>query len=186
MTTFILGLIVFFTAHGFTAFCRKQRDGLVAKLGKGPYQGLYSLVSLAGFILIIVGWRHADVSALYQTPVFMRYVTEALMAPAIILLVAAYLPAGKIAPAVKHPMLAGVKIWAFAHLLVNGEIRSVLLFGSFLAFGIADRIAVKKRNAPIRAAGPVRNDVIAVVVGLAAYAAIALYLHRYIAGVRLF
>ncbi|HNR78171.1 MAG TPA: NnrU family protein, partial [Parvularculaceae bacterium] len=103
----------------------------------------------------------------------------------LILLAAAYLPKGKIAAAAKHPMLAGVKLWAFAHLLVNGEVRSILLFGTFLAFGVIDRIAVKKRNEPTPTAGPVSNDAIAAVAGLGAWLAIFFVLHPYIAGVPL-
>ena len=186
MTLFLLGLIVFFGAHLFTAFARGPRAGLIAKLGAGPYKGLYSLVSLAGFILIIVGWRTADASILYATPAWTRHVTYILVLIAFIVLASAYVPAGKIAAAVKHPMLAGVKLWAFAHLLVNGEVRSVLLFGAFLAYAVIDRIAVKKRGEAGRAAGPVKNDIIAVAAGVLAFAAVALYGHRYIAGVALF
>ena len=186
MTLFLLGLVIFFGAHLFTAFARGARAGVVAKLGDGPYKGLYSLVSLAGFILIIIGWRTADASVLYATPAWTRHVTYLLMLFAFILLAAAYLPAGKIAAAAKHPMLAGVKLWAFSHLLVNGEVRSVILFGAFLAYAVIDRIAVKKRGETGRAAGPVRNDAIAVVIGVAAFAAVAFYGHKYIAGVALF
>jgi len=186
MSIFILGLILFFAVHSFVAFFRKQRDNLIARIGEWPFKGLYSLISLAGFVMIIMGWPDADATALYVTPPYLRHITYALMAVAMILLVAAYAPAGRIAAAVKHPMLAGVKIWAFAHLLVNGEVRSILLFGAFLVFAVGDRIAVKRRNAPTPVAGPVRNDIIAIVIGLAAYALIALTLHRSIAGVALF
>ena len=134
MMIFILGLIIFFGAHFFTALMRPQRDALIAKLGAMPFRGLYSLVSLAGFVLIILGWPNADATVLYSPPYFLRHVTFALMAISIILLVAAYAPAGRIAAAVKHPMLAGVKVWAFAHLLSNGEVRSVLLFGIVSSF----------------------------------------------------
>lgn len=186
MILFFIGLAVFFGAHLFTGLARGPRGALIAKLGEMPYKGLYSLVSLAGFILIIIGWRTADASVLYATPFWMRHVVYLLVLIAFILLAAAYLPAGKIAAAAKHPMLAGVKIWAFAHLLVNGEVRSVLLFGAFLAYAVIDRIAVKKRGDMGRAAGPVMNDVFAVIVGAAAYAAVAFYGHQYIAGVALF
>ncbi len=186
MALFLLGLIVFFGAHLFTAFARGSRAALIGKIGEGPYKGLYSLVSLAGFILIIIGWRGADASVLYATPAWTRHIVYLLTLLAFILLAAAYLPAGKIAGAAKHPMLAGVKLWAFAHLLVNGEVRSVILVGAFLAYGVIDRIAVKKRGDMGRAAGPAKNDVIAVVVGVLAFAAIAFYGHKYIAGVALF
>jgi uncharacterized membrane protein len=185
MTLFIIGLIVFFGVHAVPTLARGWRDALIAKLGEGPYKGLYALASLAGFTLIIIGWRSADASQLYVTPAYFRHITYALMLIALILLVAAYVPAGRIAAAVKHPMLAAVKIWAFAHLLANGEVRSVLLFGAFLIFAVAARISAKKRAAPIRAAGPWRNDGVAIIVGVAAYAGIAAYLHQYIAGVAL-
>ena len=186
MTLFLLGLVIFFGAHLFTGLARGARAGLVAKLGEMPYKGLYSLVSLAGFVLIVIGWRTADASLVYAPPYWLRHVTYALMLIAFILLAAAYLPAGKIAGAAKHPMLAGVKIWAFAHLLSNGEVRSVILFGAFLAYGVIDRIAVKKRGEAGRPAGPVRNDVLTVIIGAVLYALVLFYAHKYIAGVALF
>ncbi len=185
MMLFIIGLIVFFGVHAVPVIARGRRQALIAKLGAGPYKGLYALAALAGFVLIVVGWRSADASQLYATPVYFRHINYALMLIALISLAAAYAPAGRIAAGVKHPMLAAVKIWAFAHLLVNGEVRSVLLFGAFLIFAVVARISAKKRDAPTRAAGPWRNDVIAIVVGVAAYAGIALFLHQYIAGVAL-
>lgn len=186
MTLFLLGLAIFFGAHGFAALAHGKREAFAARLGERAFKGLFSLVSIAGFALIIIGWRSADTSSLYVAPLYLRHVAYLLMLVSIILLVAAYAPAGKIAHGVKHPMLAAVKVWAFAHLLVNGEVRSVLLFGSFLAFAVIDRIAMKRRHAPVRGPGPWRNDVIAIAAGAAGYAAIAFYLHRYIAGVRLF
>lgn len=181
----IIGMLIFFGAHLFTALFRDARAAIIGRLGENGYKGLYSIVSLAGFALIVIGWGDADIRALYSPPAFMRHVSFLLMLFSIILLAAAYAPAGRIAYAVKHPMLAGVKVWAFAHLLVNGEVRSVVLFGAFLAYAVIDRIAVKRRNAPVREAGPVTNDLIAVVIGLIAYAAILFYLHPYIAGVPL-
>ncbi|MGF1544227.1 MAG: NnrU family protein [Parvularculaceae bacterium] len=186
MALFLLGLLVFFGSHLFTAFARRPRAALVARIGEGPYKGLYSLVALAGFVLIAMGWPRADASVLYVSPDWMRGATYVLVLIAFVLFAAAYAPAGRIAGATKHPMLAGLKIWAFAHLLVNGEVRSLILFGSFLAYAVVDRIAVKRRDAPTRAAGPLRNDAIAVAVGLAGYLAVALYGHRYIAGVGLY
>ncbi len=183
---FILGLIIFFGTHFFTALFRAHRAAIVAKIGEMPFKGLYAIVSLLGFGLIILGWRQADASLLYAPPYFLRHITFALMPISIILLVAAYAPAGRIAPIVKHPMLAGVKVWAFAHLLANGEVRSVLLFGSFLAFAVIDRIAIKKRDVALPVRGPVRNDVIVIIIGIVAYGVIAHYLHRYIAGVSLY
>lgn len=185
MAIFILGLLVFFGAHVFVAFTRGARSRLTAKIGEGPYKGLFSLVAIIGLALIIIGWRGADASVLYSPPPFLRHVAYALMAIALVLIVAAYAPAGRIAHAVKHPMLAAVKIWTIAHLLVNGEVRSVILFGAFLLFAAADRIAVKRRGAPVPAAGPWRNDAVAVLIGAGAFAAILFYLHPFIAGVAL-
>ena len=105
MMTFILGLIVFFGAHFFTALMRPQREALITKLGPLPFRGLYSLISIAGFVLIILGWPKADATLLYSPPYFLRHVTFALMAISIILLVAAYAPAGRIAAAVTRCLL---------------------------------------------------------------------------------
>lgn len=185
MTIFILGLIVFFATHLWTGLARGPRDALKAKLGDLPYRGLYSIVAAAGLALIIIGWRTADATALYTPPAWTRQVTYLLMLLALIALVATYLPKGRIAPALKHPMLAGLKLWAFAHLLANGEVRSVILFGAFLVYGVIDRIAAKRRGAPVPAAGPVVNDLIVIAVGVAVWVGIFFFAHRYIAGVAL-
>ncbi len=185
MTLFLLGLVVFFATHLWTALARKGREALIQKLGGGPYKGLYSLVSIAGFALLIIGWRGADASVLYAPPAFLKHIAYLLMLMALVLLASAYLPKGKIAAAAKHPMLASVKVWAFAHLLVNGEVRSAILFGAFLVYAVIDRIAVKKRGAPTPQSGPAVNDAIAVAVGAGAWAAIYVALHPYIAGVAL-
>lgn len=185
MLLFVSGLVLFLGTHFFTAFARSTREQAVGSLSENGYKGLYSVIALIGFVLIIVGWPNASVASIYSPPYFLRHVTYLLMLPAVILLVSAYAPAGRIAAMTKHPMITGVKIWAFAHLLSNGDLRSVLLFGGFLVFAVFDRIAVKRRNAPTRKAGPVMNDIIVIVVGLAGYAAILFYLHPYIAGVPL-
>jgi uncharacterized membrane protein len=185
MTIFLAGLAIFFGSHLFTALAREARAGMVKRLGAGPYKGLYSLVSLAGFALIVIGWRSADASVLFAPPAWTRHVAYLLTLLAFIALAAAYLPKGKIAATLRHPMLAGVKLWAFAHLLVNGEVRSVILFGAFLAYGVIDRIAVKKRGDNGPAPGPAINDLIAAAVGAAAWAAVYFALHAYIAGVDL-
>lgn len=185
MALFILGLALFFGTHLWTAFARKARDRLIAQLGPGPYKGLYSLLSIAGFAMIVIGWQDADASVLYAPPDWTRHVAYVFVLVALVLLAAAYLPTGKIAAAAKHPMLAGVKLWALAHLLANGEVRSVILFGAFLAYGVVDRVAVKRRSEKTPEAGPIRNDLIAVAVGVGAWAAIYFFLHRYVAGVDL-
>ncbi|KCZ87621.1 NnrU family protein [Hyphomonas johnsonii] len=188
MLYLILGLVVFFGAHLFTTFrSREPGKDLKAKLGYGPYMGLYSLVSLAGFVLICWGFAATrDAGILYVAPSWGRHVNMALMLPALILLVASQLPTGAIKKAVKHPMLVAVKLWAFGHLLANGEINSVILFTSFLAYAVIDRIAVKRRGDT----GPAGDapsstvaDIGAVVIGTAAYVAILMWLHPILFGV---
>jgi uncharacterized membrane protein len=175
MMYLVLGLVIFFGTHLFSAYrSREPGKDVRVKMGQGPYMGLYSLLSLAGFALIIWGYGAARPAPLLLT------------AFAMIFLAAAYLPTGHIKKAVKHPMLLAVKIWAFGHLLANGELNSVLLFGSFLVYGVLDRIAVKKRgdNGPgPDAAVNIMGDLGAVVVGLGVYAAILLWLHPVLFGV---
>lgn len=188
MTFLILGLVIFFGTHLFSAYrSREPGKDIRAKMGQGPYMGLYSLVSLAGFALIVWGYGAArPAPVLYVPPSYFAHINMGLMLFAMVFLAAAYMPTGHIKKAVKHPMLLAVKIWATGHLLANGELNSVLLFGSFLAYGVLDRIAVKKRgdNGP----GPdvkanVMGDVGAVVVGLGAYAVIAHWAHPILFGV---
>lgn len=188
MTYLILGLVIFFGAHLFTTFrSREPGKDIKAKLGYGPYMGLYSLVSIAGFVLICWGFGATrDAGSLYMAPSWGRHVNLALMLPALILLVASQMPAGVIKKAVKHPMLIAVKLWAFGHLLANGEVNSVILFASFLAYAVIDRIAVKKRgdNGPAReAASSVVSDIAAVIVGAGLYVVILIWLHPILFGV---
>ena len=183
MTIFIVGLVVFFAAHLFSGFARGARASIISTIGAGPYKGLYSLVSLVGFGLIIWGWRGADKTVLYVSNFNFLYIAYALLLFAMIALMAAYMPRGRIAHALKHPMLVVVKTWAFAHLLVNGEVRSLILFGSFLAYGVLDRIAVKRRNAPIAEKGPAINDLWVVIAGVGLWALFYVWLHKHLIGV---
>jgi uncharacterized membrane protein len=188
MTIFVLGLVLFFAIHIFSAVRnRAPEKDIKVKLGYGPYMGLYSVASIIGFVLICYGYgatRGAGV--LYVPPIWMQHINLLLMVPALILLVASQLPAGKISKIAKHPMLLAVKIWALGHLLANGELNSVLLFGSFLAYAVFDRIMVKKRGdngpGPDATLNPAM-DLVAIVVGLGVYAAIALWLHPILFGV---
>ena len=180
MTLLIAGLILFFGAHFISIVALPWRDRMAARIGEQPWKGLYSLVAIAGFVLMLWGYGEARHSpfVLYSPPFWLRHVTALLMLPVFVLLFAAYLP-GRIKTAMKHPMLAATKMWAFAHLLSNGTLGDVLLFGSFLVWAVADRISLKRRpQRPIRTAPSGRfNDIIAVVLGLAAYVAFALWLH---------
>src|SRR3954462_8742450 len=168
----ILGLVLFFAPHIFTTR-RKARAQAIATLGEGPYKILYSLVSLAGLALIVWGFAHYRATGridVWYPPKAMKHITVAWMLPAVILVVAAYIR-GRIYATLKHPMLAGVKLWAVAHLLANGDLGSIILFGSFLAWAVFDRISLKRRGdaggPPIPVGGPA-NDLIAIAVGIAA------------------
>ena len=188
----ILGLIVFLGAHTFVT-AREARSAAMTRLGNA-YWALFALTSAAGIILI--GWGFALYRAtgwidIWHPPAFMRHITVGLMLISIILVTAAYLP-GHIKKWAKHPMLAGVKIWAFAHLLSNGDLGSILLFGAFLGWAVYARIAVKRREA----AGEVTNirsvdsgwtnDAIAVALGAFLYLAIGYTFHPVVIGVPVF
>jgi uncharacterized membrane protein len=188
MLYLILGLVIFFGTHLFSAYrSREPGKDIRERMGQGAYMGLYSLVSVAGFALIVWGYGAArPAPVLYVPPSWFAHINMGLMLFAMVFLAAAYMPTGHIKKAVRHPMLLAVKIWATGHLLSNGELNSVLLFGSFLAYGVLDRIAVKKRgdNGPgPDVAANVMGDVGALVVGLGAYAAIAFWLHPVLFGV---
>lgn len=180
---FFLGIVILLGSHFFTAILRAPREHIVARVGAGPYKGLFSIIALIGLLLVVLGWGGADRTVIYSPPYWTRQLTYLFMLLALILFAASSLPSGKLAAMVKHPMLTGAKIWAFAHLLVNGDVRSIVLFGGFLAFAVIDRIAVKRRGVATPAPGPVTNDLIAVGVGIVAWVAIYLFLHPYIAGV---
>ena len=173
MAVLIIGLVIFFGAHSIAIVSPEFRNRALQRLGEVAWKGLYGLTSLAGFGLMVYGFGLARAApvVVYAPPYWMRYVTLLLMLPVFPLLIAAYLP-GRIKTAAKHPMLAAVKFWAFAHLLANGRLPDVLLFGAFLAWAVLDRISLKRRppkNVRTAPAGPF-NDLIAVVLGLALYA----------------
>jgi uncharacterized membrane protein len=186
MLLLILGMVIFFGTHSIAIVAPGFRAAARARLGENGWKAVYSIASLAGFVLLCYGFGLARQTAavLYVPPPWLRHFTQLLMLPVFPLLLAAYLP-GRIKAAAKHPMLAAVKLWAFAHLLANGSLADVLLFGGFLAWAVADRIALKRRPAiPARtAATRPWNDAVAVVLGLAIYALIVLWAHRLLFGV---
>jgi uncharacterized membrane protein len=191
MWMLLAGLLLFFAVH-LVPTRPPLRAGVVGRIGSGPYMGLFTLLSLAALALIVLGYGQMQGLGrgnpqVWVPPAWTRHLTMLLMLPALILLVAAYVPS-RIRSAVRHPMLAGVKLWAFAHLLSNGDLASVLLFGSFLAYGVYDRISVRRRDArgPLGAAsGGAAQDAIAIVGGLALYAVLLFWAHRWITGVPL-
>lgn len=187
MALYLIGLGIFFGTHLFTAV-RSRAPGrdLRQNLGEGPYMGLYSLLALGGFILLVYGYGQADaMTQLYAAPVWGRHLNYLLIPVAMVILVAAYVPTGHIKKSLKHPMLVAVKLWAFGHLLANGELRSVLLFGAFLAYGVIARIAAKRRGDEGPGPDVVPNamgDLLAVVIGLALSAALIFGLHGILFG----
>jgi len=183
--TFGLGLAVFFGAHLFAAFRPRGASSLPERMGRNAYRGAFSVISLAGLVLLILGYDDLrGYAPVWRPDLWTRHIPMALMAPAMILFVAAEAPAGRIKRAVKHPMLAGVKLWAIGHLAANGDLPSILLFGAFLAFAIVDIIVVKRRDTgQSEAAISPRGDVIAVVGGVILYLAFLFYLHEALIGV---
>ncbi len=189
----MLGLVLFLGVHTVTTQreLRALRARLIASTGEGGYKIGYALVSLAGLVLIVWGFGHYRAAGMWEgwtPPTALKHITVALMLPAVILVVAAYIR-GRIYTTVKHPMLTGVKLWAAAHLLANGDLGSIILFGSFLGWAVYDRISLKHRTdtgaPPIPVGGPV-NDLIAVAVGIVAYLALAFAFHPVVIGVPVF
>ena len=186
----IAGLVVFLGAHTFTTQ-REVRARVIGSLGEGTYKVVYSLVSALGLVLIVWGFARYRATGMYPVwdpPVAMKHIAVALMLPAVIMVVASYIR-GRIYTTLKHPMLAGVKLWAAAHLLANGDLGSIILFGSFLAWAVFDRISLKRRTdsgGPPIPVGGATNDLIAVAVGVVAYLALAFAFHPAVIGVPVF
>ncbi len=187
MALLVAGLIIFLGIHSISIVAPAWRDAQVARRGEKAWKGIYSIVSLIGFVLLLYGYglaRHTN-AMVYAPPTAMRHLALLLMVPVFPLLLAAYWP-GRIQRATKHPMLLAVIIWALAHLLANGTLADVLLFGGFLLWAAVDRIVVARRAVPheVPGAPPSKiNDLIAVVGGLAIYAAFIMGVHRWLIGV---
>jgi uncharacterized membrane protein len=186
----ILGLVLFFGVHTLTTQ-REVRARVIASSGEGGYKIGYSLVSALGLVLIVWGFAHYRATGMWEIwtpPTALKHLTVALMLPAVILVVASYIR-GRIYTRLKHPMLTGIKLWAAAHLLANGDLGSIILFGSFLGWAVFDRISLKHRAdsgaPPIPVGGP-SNDLIAVAVGIVAYLALAFAFHPVVIGVPVF
>ena len=183
----ILGLVLFLGVHTLTTQ-RDLRGRLIGGVGESAYKAGYALVSLAGLALIVWGFAHYRATEwidVWYPPKALKHLTLALMLPAVILVVAAYIR-GRIYTTLKHPMLAGVKLWAAAHLLANGDLGSIILFGSFLGWAVFDRISLKRRadpGGPPIPVGGLGNDLIAVAVGIVAYLALAFAFHPVVIGV---
>lgn len=182
----VAGLVLFFATHFYSAFrARDPIRDLRAKLGPMRFMAIYSLFAAIGFGLLVWGFDLSRPSVrLFTPPDWGRHITMALMLPAIILIVVAYAPRGYIKTTVRHPLLLSVTIWSFAHLFANGELNSVLLFGSFLIFALIDRIAVSGRPVKVPVRPPsLFADIYGVVAGSVLYFLFYKYLHALIIGV---
>lgn len=186
MTTLVLGLILFLGVHSISIVNEPWRNRMAARLGEMPWKGVYAAVAIIGLVLVIQGYGAAryDPVTLYTPPTWLRHLAFLLLLPVFPLLIAAYLP-GRIKSAVTHPMILAVMFWALAHLLANGMLADVLLFGGFLTWAVTERISLKRRiPRPIPGAPESRrNDIISVVVGLVVYLVFAFWLHRVLIGV---
>lgn len=184
--TLVLGLIMFLGVHSVAIVAPVWRDRTAARLGEWTWKGIYSLVSIVGFVLLVWGYGEArqDPTWLYVPPHWLRVLATVLLVPVFPLLLSAYFP-GRIQSALKHPMLVAVKLWALAHLLANGTLADVMLFGSFLGWAVADRISLKRRaprpNPALPSSGV--NDAIALAGGLFLYVAFVFWLHPLLIGV---
>jgi uncharacterized membrane protein len=187
MTILIVGLALFIAIHLFTTL-RGPRAAVIGRIGEGPYKGLYSLVAAVGLVMIVWGfgrYRSAGYIQIWDPPFALFHpIALVLLWFALVALAATYAPPSRIKSLLRHPMLVAVKVWALSHLLVNGDLGSLVLFGSLLAWAVYDRIAVKRRGdagaAPVASFG--RNDAIVLAIGTVAYVAM-LWLHESLIGV---
>ena len=188
MALLAIGLVIFLGTHAINLLAPAARARAVARLGEGGWKGVYSLISLAGFVLLCIGYGEARVDpvVLWTAPRWLYWATAVLMLPAMILLVAGNLPGSRIKQRVGHPMLLSVKVWAAAHLLVNGGLHDLLLFGGFLLWAVPDFIRLRRRdraNGTVYGArGPAR-DALVLALGVLVYLVFAGGLHRWLIGV---
>jgi len=191
MAVLILGLAIFLGVHSTRIVADGWRTATIARIGDKPWKGLYSLASIAGFVLIVVGFGLARRNPVYlwEAPMAMRHVAGLLMLVAFILLAAAYVPRNAIKAKLHHPMVLSVKVWALAHLLANGNLADVVLFGAFLAWAVFSFRAARRRDrvaGTVYPAGTAGGTAMTVVVGLLVWAVFAFWAHGLLFGVRPF
>jgi len=191
MTVLLIGIVLFFALHSVRIVADGFRSSAVARIGLMPWKGVYAVLSIIGFVLIVWGYglARAEPVVLYTPPVWTKHIAALLTIPAFILLAAAYVPGTRIKRLVGHPMVAGTKIWAFAHLISNGTLADVLLFGAFIVWAVLAYTSLRRRDraaGKVYVAGPITRDATAVIVGLLGWAIFALFLHGPLIGVRPF
>ncbi len=185
MLYLLLGILVFFGVHVVRMLKPDFRNRQIEALGEGPWKGMYSAASLAGLALIVWGWMQyrEEAPIFYFPPDWSRHIAALLVLGAFILNFAAYMPTGRIKAAVGHPFLLAVILWSIAHLLANGDLASLMVFGSFLIYALWNRVAVAARPEPAPAFVSIKGDILAVVIGVVTYVIFALWLHRWLFGV---
>ncbi|WP_175996080.1 NnrU family protein [Burkholderia stabilis] len=191
MHVLILGLAIFLGVHSIRIVADGWRAAMIARIGEKGWKAGYAIASLVGFVLIVRGYGIARESAtlLWVSPVGVRHLTGMLTAVAFVLIAASYVPRNRIKTLVGHPMLAGVMVWAVAHLLMNGTVHAVVLFGAFFVWSLADFVVSRardRRDGVRYPAGRLSGDIAAVAVGLVVWAVFALFLHGPLIGVRPF
>lgn len=187
MVLLVAGLLLFLGVHSTRVFAEGWHGATIARIGEKRWKGIYSIASIVGFILLVWGYGQARGQVpLWNPPEVMRYVTVVLMLPVFVLFVAPYVPRNAIKAKLHHPQILSVKLWAFAHLLSNGNLADVLLFGSFLAWAILSFSAARKRDraaGTVYPAGTTQGTLVCAIVGLAIYVAFVMGLHRWLIGV---
>jgi uncharacterized membrane protein len=189
MALLVLGLLLFLGVHSTRIFADEWRTGMIRRLGPGAWKGLYSVLSILGFVLIVIGFRQArqESLVLWTSPGWMRHVTALLMILAMVLFFAAYIPGNWFKARFHHPQVLGVKTWAVAHLLSVGVLADVVLFGAFLAWAVLDFISARRRDRANQTqyapANPIGTTV-ALATGLVAWSVFAMLLHGPLIGVR--
>jgi uncharacterized membrane protein len=191
MSLMLLGLVLFLGVHSTRVFGEGLRTQMIGRLGEGGWKGLYSVLSIAGFVVLIYGYAAARQSpvVVWLPPAGLRHPAALLNVVAFVFLVAAYVPGNAIKAKIKHPMVLGVKVWAFAHLLANGMLHDIVLFGAFLVWAVLSFRAARQRdraNQTVYAPGRTGPTVVTAVVGLLAWAGFAFWAHGALFGVRPF
>jgi uncharacterized membrane protein len=191
MAMLVLGLVLLLGVHSTRLIAPGLRDAGVARLGLLPWKILYAVLSLIGLVLIVQGYGEARMTPtlLWAPPVWTRHLAALLTLPAFVLMACAYVPGTRIRAKLGHPMVAGVKIWAFAHLIANGTLADLLLFGSFLVWSVVMFATLRRRDRAAgvrRPAGSASRDAIAIVAGIVGWAVFAGWLHLALIGVKPF
>lgn len=191
MVFLILGLLIFLGVHSVRIFADGWRGAQISRRGEGAYKGVYSLLAAAGLALIVWGYGQArlDPVVLWSPPVWTRHAASLLVLVSFVLITAAYVPANRIRAAVGHPMVLGVKVWAFAHLIANGMLADVLLFGAFLVWAVADFASARRRDRASggqRPAGTLSGDLMTVSIGVIVWVLFGFYFHGWLIGVKPF